>query len=76
VIIIMKHLLINVLLIHVALAFLGKAINLYLPALSENSVVEVLNMNQRKIVTTSVIVVSTVALAQYLIQENIKIKSL
>lgn len=72
----MRHLLINVLLIHIALAFIGKAINLYLPVLSENSVVEVLNMNQRKIVTTSVLVLSTVALAQYIIQENIKIKGL
>jgi hypothetical protein len=72
----MKHLLVNTLLIHIVLAFLGKAINLYLPVLSENSIVEVLNMNQRKIVTTSVLIVLTVALAQYLIQENIKIKGL
>lgn len=72
----MKHLVINAILIHIVLAFLGRAITLYVPMLSENSVVEVLSMNQRKIVTTSVLVGGVVALAQYLIQENIKIKGI
>lgn len=70
----MKYLLINVFLVHIFLAFVGKAIKLYLPFFGENSVVEVLNMNQRKLVTTSVILTITVALGQYLLDKNIKIK--
>ena len=72
----MKDLIINVILLHVTLAFLGRAIKLYIPFLSENPVVEVLNMNQRKIVTTSVILGLTVGIGSYLLEQNIKIKGL
>ncbi len=70
----MKELIINIVLVHIFLAFLGKAITLYVPFLSENSVVEHLNMNQRKLVTTTVILIITVGLAKYLVDRNIKIK--
>lgn len=72
----MKHLIANTIIAHIILAYLGRFITLYFPMLSENPIVEVLSMNQRKIVTTSVLVTLTVALAQYMIQQNIKIKSL
>ncbi len=60
------QLLINVLIVHIVLAYIGRFITLYLPTFSENPVVDVLSMNQRKIITTSVMIVVTVWLASYL----------
>lgn len=70
-------LIINSVLIHIVLSFLGRAISLYMHEIfSNNAIIEVLSMNQRKLVSTSVLVVITVGLAQYLISKNIKIKGL
>lgn len=70
-------LIINSVLIHILLAFLGRTIILYMPEVfSDNAIIEVLSMNQRKLVTTSVLIIITVGLAQYLISKNIKIKGL
>lgn len=65
------QLLINILLVHVVLSYLGRVVTLYLPSFSENPVIEFLNMNQRKIVTSSVILLSTVWIGT-----NLKIKAL
>ena len=72
----MRHVIINTILVHIVLAFIGRFITLYLPSLSENPVVELLNMNQRKIVTTSVMIGISVSLGSYLVERNIKIKGL
>ena len=73
----MQDLIINALLIHIILAYLGRIVTLYFPEfLSDNAIIEVLSMNQRKLITTSLIVIIIVGLSQYLISKNIKIKGL
>ena len=70
----MKHILINTILIHIVFSFLGKFIKLYFPpTISENSIIDLLNMNQRKIITSSFIIGISVFLATYLAEYNIKI---
>ncbi len=71
----MKDIIINAILINITLAFLGRFITLYVPFLSENSLIELLNMNQRKIVTSSVITLFTIFMSIYLVNNNIKIKN-
>lgn len=71
----MKDLILNMIIIHIVLAFLGRGITLYMPELfSNNAIIELLNMNQRKLVTTTVVMILTSGLAQYLLRNNIKIK--
>ena len=60
------QLLINVLLVHIVLAYLARFIVLYLPNLSDNPVVDLLSMNERKIVTSSVMILFTVWIASHL----------
>lgn len=70
-------LIVNSVLIHIILSYLGKFITLYMPEVfSDNAIIELLSMNQRKLVSTSLLIIFIVGFAQYLITKNIKIKTL
>ncbi len=64
-------LILNIILVHIVLSFLGKFIDLYVPFLSENPIIETLHMNQRKIVTTSVITSGIVYLGMILYEKRL-----
>ena len=72
----MKDLVINIILVHIVLSFVGRGIKYYVPQLSNNPVVETLNMNQRKLVTSSLLIGITVIVGSYMLERNIKIKGL
>lgn len=62
---------ITAVLLNIFLSFMGRLITSYIPFLSNNPIVEYLNMNQRKLITSSVIVGFIIFATM-----NIKIKNL
>ncbi len=73
------NLLINAVLINIVLSYVGKYIILYMPEVfSDNAIVDLLSMNQRKLISSSLLISIIIALAQYQfvnISKNINIKT-